>query len=147
MDQLLLERAEEALNAGIVPAIAFATHRREDAVLFQQGLVGPLAYLLAAPVGVMDQPGLGLAPVNRHHQRTNRQRLGHGSVHAPADDVPRVQAHDHGSVQPTLHRPEWSERSGVVELFPDLSSPNRTCTSQRIRLSIYVLLNAKATSA
>jgi hypothetical protein len=41
---------------------------------------------------------------------------------------------------------EWSERPGVVELFPGLSSPNRTCTSQRIRLSIQVLLKAKATS-
>ena len=42
---------------------------------------------------------------------------------------------------------EWSERPGVVELSPGLSSPNRTCTSQRIRLSIQVLLKAKAMSA
>ena len=46
----------------------------------------------------------------------------------------------------TRHR-EWSKRQGVVELFPRLSSPNRTCTSQRIRLSVQVLLIAKATSA
>jgi hypothetical protein len=42
---------------------------------------------------------------------------------------------------------EWSERPGVVELSPGLSSPNRTYTSQRIRLAIQVLLKAKATSA
>ncbi|SOE68322.1 hypothetical protein SAMN05446635_3273 [Burkholderia sp. OK233] len=42
---------------------------------------------------------------------------------------------------------EWSKRQGVVELSPCLSSPNRTCTSQRIRLSVEVLLIAKATSA
>ncbi|MGF6931146.1 hypothetical protein OKW41_000285 [Paraburkholderia sp. UCT70] len=33
---------------------------------------------------------------------------------------------------------EWSKRQGVVELFPGLSSPNRTCASQRIRLSAEV---------
>jgi hypothetical protein len=42
---------------------------------------------------------------------------------------------------------KWSKRQGVVELSPRLSSPNRTCTSQRIRLSVQVLLIAKATSA
>jgi hypothetical protein len=42
---------------------------------------------------------------------------------------------------------EWSKKQGVVELFPCFSSPNRTCTSQRIRLSIEVSLIAKATSA
>ncbi len=31
---------------------------------------------------------------------------------------------------------KWSKRQGVVELSPYLSSPNRTCPSQRIRLSI-----------
>src|ERR1700676_3741507 len=42
---------------------------------------------------------------------------------------------------------ERGVRGQVVELSPGLSSPNRTCTSQRIRLSIQVLLKAKATSA
>ncbi len=50
-------------------------------------------------------------------------------------------------ILPLAFDTEWSESPGVVELFPGLSSPNRTCTSQRIRLSIQVLLNAKATSA
>ena len=46
----------------------------------------------------------------------------------------------------TLHR-KWSKRQSVVELSPCLSSPNRTCTSQRTRLSVQVLLIAKVTSA
>ena len=41
---------------------------------------------------------------------------------------------------------QWSKRQGVVELFPCLSSPNRTCTSQRIRLSIQERPIAMATS-
>jgi hypothetical protein len=40
---------------------------------------------------------------------------------------------------------EWSKRQGVVELFPCLSSPNRTCASQRIRLSAEVSFQSKAT--
>ncbi len=40
---------------------------------------------------------------------------------------------------------QWSKRQGVVELFPCLSSPNRTCTSRRIRLSIQEWPMAMAT--
>lgn len=50
-------------------------------------------------------------------------------------------------INPFATNLQWSKRQGVVELFPCLSSPNRTCTSQRIRLSIEALLIAKATSA
>ena len=42
--------------------------------------------------------------------------------------------------------PWWSKRQGVVELFPGLSSPNRTCASQRMRLSIQQWLMAITTS-
>jgi hypothetical protein len=38
---------------------------------------------------------------------------------------------------------EWSERPGVVELFPGLSAPNRTCTLPRIRLSISSVAHSK----
>ena len=41
---------------------------------------------------------------------------------------------------------EWSKRQGVVELFPGLSSPNRTGASQRMRLSIQQWLMAITTS-
>ena len=41
---------------------------------------------------------------------------------------------------------QWSKRQGVVELFPGLSSPNRTGASQRMRLSIQQWLMAITTS-
>jgi len=43
-----------------------------------------------------------------------------------------------GSVEifPVTLDAEWSKKQGVLELFPCFSSTNRTCTSQRIRLSI-----------
>jgi len=80
-------------------------------------------------------------------QRVQHQFGAHRTRHAPADDAPGEHIDDEGDVDKTSPRREWSERPGVVELSPGLSSPNRTCTSQRIRLSIQVLLKAKATSA
>ncbi len=41
---------------------------------------------------------------------------------------------------------QWNKTRGVVELFPRISSPNRTCTFQRIRLSTQQWLTAIATS-
>jgi hypothetical protein len=41
---------------------------------------------------------------------------------------------------------EWSKKQGVVELSPCFSSTNRTCTSQRMRLSIQAWPKAMATS-
>jgi hypothetical protein len=63
--------------------------------------------------------------------------------------IDRVTSFIDGPVQvfPFILDLEWSKKQGVVELFPCFSSPNRTCTSQRIRLSIEVSLIAKATSA
>ncbi len=47
----------------------------------------------------------------------------------------------------TRSRLEWSERPGVVELFPGFSAPSWTCTLSRIRLSISRLLLARMRSA
>ncbi len=63
------------------------------------------------------------------------------------DHLTGEQILDAGEIEPAFRGRQWSERPGVVALSPSLSSPNRTCTSQRIRLSIQALRNAKATSA
>jgi len=107
----------------------------------------PIESGLAALVRVMQQLDWLTTPPDRHHQGIGHELRGHARLHRPANDATRVQVEHHGHVQPAFGSPEWSERLGVVELFPSLSSPNRTCTSQRIRLSIQVLLKAKATSA
>jgi len=57
-------------------------------------------------------------------------------AHGPAHYLATEHIEHHGQVQEAFPGREWSERPGVVELSPDLSSPNRTCTFQRIRLSI-----------
>jgi hypothetical protein len=63
----------------------------------------------------------------------------------PADDVAAKNIENHKQVKarPLGRSLEWSERPGVVELFPSLSAPNRTCTFQRIRLSISSVAHSK----
>ena len=55
-----------------------------------------------------------------------------------AHDLAAVDVDDQVQIKELAANPgrQWSKRPGVVELSPCLSSPNRTCTSQRIRLSI-----------
>jgi hypothetical protein len=63
----------------------------------------------------------------------------------PTDDVAAKNIENHVQVKarPLGRALEWSERPGVVELFPGLSAPNRTCTFQRIRLSISSVAHSK----
>src|SRR5665213_1682858 len=83
----------------------------------------------------------------RLHHRVEYQFAMNGLACSSANDSSRKQVYDDDEIQSALPSAKWSERPGVVELFPGRPSPNRTCTSQRIRLSIQVLLNAKPTSA
>src|SRR5205814_9782322 len=83
----------------------------------------------------------------RHVQSAQYQLGQQVRAHGPTHHLAAEYIEHHGEVQESLPSGEWSERPGVVELSPGLSSPNRTCTFQRIRLSIQVSLIAKATSA
>ena len=58
--QLPLERAEETLLGGVVPAVALAGHAGDDAMSRQQSLV-VRAGVLHAPIRVVDQPRGGPA--------------------------------------------------------------------------------------
>jgi hypothetical protein len=91
--------------------------------------------------------GLRCALVEGLFQRIQSKVAAKGVGHTPAHDAAGKRIDDEGHVDKAAPGRQWSERPGVVELSPGLSSPNRTCTSQRIRLSIQVLLKAKATSA
>ena len=61
-----------------------------------------------------------------------RRRVGE----SPGEHLPGEPVNDGDEVHKAASHREWSERPAVVELFAGLSSPNRTCTFQRIRLSI-----------
>jgi hypothetical protein len=68
------------------------------------------------------------------------------SCHRPADDPPSAHVENDREEQKACLGRQWSKKQGVVRLFPCFSSPNRTCASQRIRLSIQEWLVAMATS-
>jgi len=107
----------------------------------------PLESALDAPIRMMDHARRRLTSRDRVVQRLQRQTSRQRLAQRPAHHLAREPIEDHRQVDELGAQAKWSERPGVVELAPSLSSPNRTCTSQRIRLSIQALLNAKATSA
>src|SRR3990172_11071377 len=73
-DQLYLQRGEEALGDGVVPAVAFLAHARDEPVRRQERLVGA-AGVLAAAIGVMQQPRTRPAIRERHPERRQREVL------------------------------------------------------------------------
>src|ERR1039457_151441 len=54
---LHLQRAEQRLRAGVVPAVSFAAHRRPNAMLFEY-LTEVVAGVLASAIAMKDQPSL-----------------------------------------------------------------------------------------
>ncbi|SOT45945.1 hypothetical protein F01_550105 [Burkholderia cenocepacia] len=109
----------------------------------------PVESALGPSIGVVYQsPVLArLAGVQRLLKCIQNKVRGHRRAGAPANNTAGEHVDQECYVQPALPCREWSKGPGVVELSPGLSSPNRTCTSQRIRLSVQALLIAKATSA
>ena len=88
VNEFILEIAEEALDHGIVVAIAFAAHADLGADLKQFGLVID-ADVGRAAITVMDEPGVRLAQVECHLQRVQAQDLAALVAHRPANDPPR----------------------------------------------------------
>ena len=106
----------------------------------------PVESALAALIGMQNDPASATLR-QRHIERTQHQFRVQMIGHRPAYNTAAEHIEHDGQIQESLAGRKWSKRQGVVELFPCLSSPNRTCTSQRIRLSVQALLIAKATSA
>src|SRR5687768_12753345 len=72
VDQLALERSEEAFGHGIVPTVPFAAHACCDAVRSEQRAV-LLTRVLHPAIGVMKQAGFWLTPSQGHAQRAQHQ--------------------------------------------------------------------------
>ena len=142
---LHFQGVEKAFGTGIVITVAFGTHAAAQLVLLQQGAVS-MGAILAAPVRMHDDPFGAFAFKNSHLQGITHQVGGHAFGHCPTDGLTGEQVGDDRQIQPAFVCAGWSKRQGVVGLFPCLSSPNRTCTFQRIRLSIQAGLKALATS-
>jgi len=65
MNEFPFQGAKEALDSGVVPAIALAAHAGRDTVHGQHLLIGRCGILTPA-VGVMQESGLGLPGFERH---------------------------------------------------------------------------------
>ena len=108
VDAFGLQRREEALHRRIVPDVARAAHRADDAVVGHQPLE-LLAGVLAATVRMMQQRvGLASAP-DRHDERIGDELGRHSGAHRPAHYAPREQIDHGGHVEPTLRRPDIGE--------------------------------------
>src|SRR5829696_4693818 len=70
VDALELERGEEALHCRVVPAVAFAAHAADNAVMREKPLE-VLRSVLTAPVGVMKKLLRLTPPPNGHDQRVH----------------------------------------------------------------------------
>ncbi len=135
IEQFAFECGEKRLGHRVVVRIAHRTDGWHH-THFPAPLAEGEARVLAAVIGMMDHPTVG--PTLREGHVDGRQHeLGPQMIlHRPTDHFARARIEHDRQEQKARPRREWSERPGVVELFPGLSAPNRTCTFQRIRLSI-----------
>src|SRR5215203_7342427 len=86
LDEFALQRGIEALHRRIIPAIALAAHRADDAVLLQS-LAVLVRRELHPAVRVMNEPGRGTPANDRHVESGERQLVAEMVCHGPADDA------------------------------------------------------------
>ena len=142
IEQLTFQRGEKRFGHGVVVRISDRTNGWHDAH-FAAALAEGEARVLRAVIGMMNHSVLGPALCERHVDGREHQLSFQMIFHRPADDFARACIqHDRQEQKPRPRR-KWSERPGVVELFPGLSAPNRTCTFPRIRLSISSVAHSK----
>ena len=146
INALSFQHAEEALAGGIVGATTNTAHRAGQVVTFQKALI-LVTSKFTTTVAMQNHRLSRLALPQSHQHGLQHQLPVLATAHRPANDDPGVQINNDTQVQPqSADDSEWSKKQGVVGLFPCFSSPNRTCASQRIRLSIHEWLKAMATS-
>ena len=90
MHELLLERAEEALDDRVVVAVAASAHADTDPERLESTAIAR-ARVLATPVGVMQETCRGLALPERAAECCLDKLGAHVIGESPADDQPGVQ--------------------------------------------------------
>lgn len=103
-----LQGVEKTFGTGIVIAVAFGTHAAAQLVLLQQGAVG-MGAILAAPVGMHDDPFGAFAFENSHLQGVTHEVGGHAFGHCPTDDLAGEQVDDDRQIQPAFVCAEISD--------------------------------------
>src|SRR5712692_1803337 len=103
VDELDLQRCEEALGDGVVPAIALPAHAADDPVLRQHPLV-VAAGVLTAAIRMMQQARRGAAAGQRHPEGVEGEVVRDALAHRPAYGEARAEIEDHRQVEPALAR-------------------------------------------
>ena len=99
MDELDIQRREEAFGHRIVSAIPPVTHAADDPVLRKDPLVRA-AGVLALSIRMMQQARQGSPAGQRHVEGVECQVIGDARAHRPAQREARVQIGDRGRVEP-----------------------------------------------
>ncbi len=82
--ELTLERPEEAFDAGVVPAVAFAAHTGDEAVPMEEALVAR-GRILTPTVRMVEEPRRGGSVRQRHREGLLGQLDRYPLAHRPAD--------------------------------------------------------------
>jgi len=98
LNTLHLQVQEEAFSDGVIPAIIFAAHAADKAMLGQQRLV-LVARILAAAIRMNHQSGRWTARFYRHTQSVARQGGRHAWRHCPAYDPARESVEHNSQVK------------------------------------------------
>lgn len=117
VDDFIFKATPEGLDEGVIVAIAFATHRSDEAVLGQDLAVSGAGKLHAA-IGVDDKGGFGTALQECHAQGSDDEAGVKDLVHGPADDAPSAEIEDGDEIEPALA----GEDTGCIS-DPDLIGP------------------------
>ena len=97
IDQLVLERSEEALRNRIIPAVCSPAHAALDVTSFERFSVA-VGRMLNAAIPVMDQSFVLRSVTERHGKRIEAKTRLQVIRRGPADDPARVEAHHDSEV-------------------------------------------------
>src|SRR5450631_1226925 len=103
------QSTEAAFHRCIVPAISLSAHR-----LNHPGRAENLAVIgsgkLAAAIGMVDQAGRRLLPLDGHGQGCDGQFRPHVVTHRPADDFAGEEIEHDGQIEPPFLGWQWSKK-------------------------------------
>ena len=115
--QFRFQRAEETLDDGVVPTIAFPTHALPNAVCSKQPYEG-----LRSHIGCRDPSErairLRVADTDRGLQSVDHQAPIHGQFHRPSNHASREKIEDNGEIKPPFSRKYVMSRARTRFVLP-----------------------------
>ncbi len=127
IDQFVFEGAKEGFDEGVIVAVAFAAHGRNQTMLGQDLTVSGAGELSTA-MGVEDKSFSGATLAKGHAQCGDDQSGIEDLAHGPADDLPSEDIQDRDKIQPALSSEDCG---GIAD--PDLIGASNGEVPQSVR--------------